>query len=137
MNITLKGIESKRKSNRKAGEDIVMKKIGCIVKSRSLQSLRKGGKLGRFICFDKIEWNLLPSIGLQTQLEREKSNTNAFISVRVINDSRREELKETENYSSRATRRICYLNSIEACLNKKCTCLCFTNDTLEDVIEYC
>ena len=78
-----------------------MEKTDNTVKSRNLQSLRKAGKAGRFLYSDKIEWNILPSIGLQTQLEREKSNENAFASVRVINYVRREELKETENNSSR------------------------------------
>ena len=70
-------------------------------------------------------------------MEREKSNENTFTSVREINYTTREEIKETENNSSRATRRICNLNSIEACLNKNCSCLCFANDILEDFIEYC
>ena len=77
--------------NRKAGEDIVMEKIDNTVKSRGLQSLRKGGKAGRFLCSDKIEWNLLPSMGLQTHLEREKNNEHIFTSVRAINYERREE----------------------------------------------
>ena len=59
-----KGVESKRKSNRKAGEDIVMEKIDNTVKSRSLQSLRKGGYTGRFLYSNKIELNLAPRIGL-------------------------------------------------------------------------
>ena len=136
-NIKPKGVEPKRKSNRKAGEDIIMEKIDNTFKSRSLQSLRKDGKAGRFLYSDKIEWNSLPSRRLQTQVKREKSNENASTSVRAIDYAKREELKETENYSSRATRRICNMNGIEACLNKNCTCMCFANDTLEDFIEYC
>ena len=86
-----------------------MEKIDNTDKSRSLQSLRKGGYVGPFLCSDKIEWNLLSSMGLQTQLEREKNNENAFTSVRRINYERREELKEMDNNSSRATRHICNL----------------------------
>ena len=59
-----KGIEPKGKSNSKAEVDIVMEKIDNTVKSRSLQSLREGENAGRFLCSDKIEWNLLPSMGL-------------------------------------------------------------------------
>ena len=63
-NMKPKVVESKRKSNRKAGEDIVMEKIDNTVKSRSLQSLRKGGYTGRFLYSNKIELNLAPRIGL-------------------------------------------------------------------------
>ena len=103
MNIKPKEVEPKIKSNRKAGEDIVMEKVDNIVKSRSLQSLIKYVKAKNFICFDTIVWNRLPIFGLQTQLVREKSNENAFTSVRSIHNGRKKELKETENYPSRAT----------------------------------
>ena len=59
-----KGIEPKGKSNSKAEVDIVMEKIDNTVKSRSLQSLRKGGYTGRFLYSNKIELNLAPRIGL-------------------------------------------------------------------------
>ena len=89
--------------------------------------LRKGGNGGQIRPCDEKEWKYFPSIGLHSHSEKEKNNRNVFTNVNAVKDSRMQQ----------DTRRICDLKNIESSFNKQCTCFCFTNHILEDVINYC